>query len=221
HGQMFQPVGNLELTFNSHDNFSNYYRELDIENATTKTRYSVDGVTYTREAFTSFPDRVMVIRLSADKPGKLSFSAAFTTQHVKQEIKVSGNNELSLWGTTSDHEGVEGKVELNAISRIKTDRGNMKQADNSIHIENANSVTIFVSIASNFNNYNDISGDENQRAKDYMDKAFNKNVDDMKVAHIKAYQNYFNRVSLDLGSTEASKFPTNERLENFRNTSDP
>src|SRR5690606_32442046 len=116
---------------------------------------------------------------------------------------------------------VEGKVEFNAISRIKTDGGNMKQADNSILIENANSVTIFVSIASNFNNYNDISGDENQRAKDYMDKAFNKNVDDMKVAHIKAYQKYFNRVSLDLGSTEASKFPTNERLENFRNTSDP
>lgn len=221
HGQMFQPVGNLELTFAGHENFTNYYRELDIENATTTTRYSVDGVTYTREAFTSFPDRVMVVRLTADKPGKLSFSAMFTTQHAKQNITVNGNNELSLWGTTSDHEGVEGKVEFNALSRIKTDGGSMKQTDNSIVIENANSVTIFVSIASNFNNYNDISGDENQRAKDYMDNAFNKNVDDMKAAHIKAYQNYFNRVSLDLGSTEASKFPTNERLENFRNTSDP
>src|SRR5690606_1820834 len=207
--------------FTGHENYSNYYRELDIENATTTTRYTVDGVTYTRDAFTSFPDRVMVVRLTADKPGKLSFSAAFTTQHTKQDIKVNVNNELSLWGTTSDHEGVEGKVEFNALSRVKTDGGSMKQIDNTIAIENANSVTIFVSIASNFNNYNDISGDENQRAKDYMDKAFNKNVDDMKAEHIKAYQNYFNRVTLDLGTTEASKFPTNERLENFRNQSDP
>ena len=81
HGQMFQPVGNLELTFTGHENYSDYYRELDIENAITKTTYIVDGVTYTREAFTSFPDRVMVIRLSADKPNKLSFSAALTSQH--------------------------------------------------------------------------------------------------------------------------------------------
>src|SRR5690606_13863723 len=90
HGQMFQPVGNLELTFTGHENYTNYYRELDIEKAIAKTHYTVDGVTYTREAFTSFPDRVMVIRLSADKPGKVSFSAAITTQHVKQEIKVNG-----------------------------------------------------------------------------------------------------------------------------------
>jgi alpha-L-fucosidase 2 len=221
HGQMFQPVGNLELTFTGHENYSNYYRELDIANATTTTRYTVDGTTYTREAFTSFPDRVMVVRLTADKPGKLTFSAAFTTQHVKQEIKVNGNNELSLWGTTSDHEGVEGKVEFNALGRIKTDGGSVKQLDNSIFIENANAVTIFVSIASNFNSYNDISGDENQRAKDYMDKAFDKNVDAMTAEHIKAYQKYFNRVTLDLGTTDASKLPTNERLENFRNTSDP
>ncbi|WP_111308214.1 glycoside hydrolase family 95 protein [Confluentibacter sediminis] len=221
HGQMFQPVGNLELTFAGHENYSNYYRELDIENAIAKTTYTVDGVTYVREAFTSFPDRVMVVRLSADKPEKISFSASLTTQHVKQKIKINGNNELSLWGTTSDHEGVEGKVEFNALARIKTNGGNMSHTDNSVDIKNANSVTIFISIASNFNNYHDITGDENQRAKDYMDKAFNKNYETMKAEHIAAYQDYFNRVNLDLGSTEASKLPTDERLKNFNNTEDP
>ncbi len=221
HGQMFQPVGNLELTFTGHDDYSNYYRELDIENAVTKTTYTVDGVTYTREAFTSFPDRVMVIKLSADKANKLSFSAVLTSQHIKQDIKVNGDHELSLWGTTSDHEGVEGKVEFNALARIKTDGGNMSHTDHSVDIKNANSVTIFISIASNFNNYHDITGDENQRAKDYMDKAFNKNYETMKAEHIAAYQNYFNRVKLDLGSTEASKLPTDERLKNFNNAEDP
>jgi len=221
HGQMFQPVGNLELTFAGHENYTDYYRELDIEKAIAKTTYVADGVTYTREAFTSFPDRVMVIHLSSDKPGKISFSAALTTQHVQQEIKVNGENELSLWGITSDHEGVEGKVEFNALSRIKTNGGHISHTDHTVAIENANSVLLFVSIVSNFNNYHDISGNENQRAKDYLDKAYNKNFEDMKASHIEAYQKYFNRVKLDLGVTEASKLPTNERLKNFRNTSDP
>ena len=73
HGQMFQPVGNLHLTFEGHQQFSNYRRELDIEKAVTTTTYAVGGVTYTREAFVSFPDRVIVVRLTADKANSLSF----------------------------------------------------------------------------------------------------------------------------------------------------
>ena len=221
HGQMFQPVGNLELAFDGHGNYSSYYRELDIEKAITKTTYTSNGVEYIREAFTSFPDRVMVIKLSANKPNSISLNAFLKSQHEKKEFKINSNNELSLWGTTSDHEGIEGKVEFNALARLKTEGGKITHADNILSIKNANSVLIFVSIASNFNNYYDISGDENQRAKDFLDKAFNKDYETMKSEHIAAYQNYFNRVKLDLGSTEASKLPTNERLENFRNTEDP
>ena len=221
HGQMFQPVGNLELAFDGHGNYSNYYRELNIEKAITKTTYTSNGVEYIREAFTSFPDRVMVIKLSTNKPNSISLTAFLTSQHEKKEFKINSNNELSLWGTTSDHEGIEGKVEFNALARLKLEGGQITHAGDTLSIENANSVLIFVSIASNFNNYNDISGDENQRAKDYLDKAFNKDYETMKSEHIAAYQNYFNRVKLDLGSTEASKLPTNERLENFRNTEDP
>ncbi len=221
HGQKFQPVGNLELTFDGHTDYSDYYRELDIEKAITKTSYKLDGVTYTREAFTSFADRVMAIRLSADTPNKISFSTEFTTQHNKQEIKVNGDNELSLWGTTSDHEGFEGKVEFNALAKIKIDGGSLKQKDNSVAIERANSVLIFVSIASNFNNYQNISGDEEERAKEYLEKAFNKDFETLKSEHITAYQKYFNRVQLDLGPTEASKFPTDERLKSFKDVSDP
>lgn len=101
HGQMFQPVGNLELSFPDQQNYSSYYRELDIENAVAKTVYKVNGVTYTREVFASFPDRVIVVRISADKPGQLSFTAGFTSEHKKQKITVNKNNELSLWGTAS------------------------------------------------------------------------------------------------------------------------
>ena len=221
HGQMFQPVGNLELSFSDQQDFKEYYRELDIEKAVTKTSYKVDGITYTREAFMSFPDRVLVIKLSAGKAGKLSFTAAFTSQHKKQEITVNGNNELSLSGTTSDHEGIEGKVKFNALAKIKIQGGSIKTVGNSIKIEGADSVLIYVSIASNFINYNDISGNENEIAKSFLDKVSDKNYDKMKQAHIAYYQKYFTRVKLDLGTTVTSKLPTDERLANFRNVSDP
>src|SRR6188768_3156584 len=78
HGQKFEPVGSLQLAFTGHENFSNYSRELDIERAVTKTSYTVGDVTYTREALASFPDRVVVMRLTASKPGSISFTAFFT-----------------------------------------------------------------------------------------------------------------------------------------------
>jgi alpha-L-fucosidase 2 len=221
HGQMFQPVGNLELHFSDQQNFTDYYRELDIEKAVAKTTYKVNGITYTREAFTSFPDRVLVIKLSADKPGKLSFTADFTSQHKKQEITVSGTDELSLSGTTSDHEGVEGKVKFNALAKFKVKGGSINTTGNSIHIEGADSVLIYVSIATNFINYKDISGNEKKLSKSYLNKAFDKNYDKMKQAHIAQYQKYFKRVMLNLGTSTASKVPTDERLANFRNISDP
>ncbi|WP_348823127.1 glycoside hydrolase family 95 protein [Flavobacterium aestuarii] len=221
HGQMFQPVGNLELSFSNQQNYTDYYRELDIEKAIAKTVYKVNGITYTREAFTSFPDRVLVIRFSADKPGELSFTAAFTSQHKKQKLEVNANNELSLWGTTSDHEGVEGKVNFNALARFKVDGGSVHHTDSSIKIEKANSVVIYVAIATNFVNYKDISGKESELAKSFLDKAFNKNFDKMKTSHVANYQKYFKRVTLDLGSTEESKLPTDQRLANFRDVLDP
>ncbi|MWB93124.1 glycoside hydrolase family 95 protein [Flavobacterium sp. GA093] len=221
HGQMFQPVGNLELDFSNQQGYTDYYRELDIEKAVTKTVYKKAGVTYTREAFMSFPDRVLVIQLSANKPGKLSFTAAFTSQHKKQTLSVTGNNEISLSGTTSDHEGVEGKVKFNALARFKVKGGRVNAAGNSVKIEGADTVVIYVSIASNFINYQDISGDENEIAKSFLDKASDKSYNKMKKDHIAYYQKFFNRVSLDLGKTAASKLPTDERLANFRNVSDP
>ena len=78
-----------------------------------------------------------------------------------------------------------------------------------------------VSIATNFNSYNDLSGDEMQRARAYLDTAFEKNYEQLKADHIKKYQTLFNRVVLDFGSTDAEKHPTDERLANFRNTNDP
>ena len=221
HGQMFQPVGSLQLAFNGHDNYTNYYRELDIERAVTKTSYTVEDVTYTRESLASFPDRVIVMRLTASKPGSISFTASFSTPQPKALIKTTAAKELTITGATMDHEGVKGLVKFKGIARIKLEGGTLTSNDTSLTIRNANAATIFISIATSFNNYNDISADENKRAADYLNKAYPKSFAAILPAHIAVYQKYFNRVKLDLGSTDAGDLPTDERLKNFNATNDP
>src|SRR4030095_9650298 len=92
--------------------------------------------------------------------------------------------------------------------------------DTSLTIKNANAVTIYISIATNFKNVSDISADENKRAADYLNKAYSRSFAAILPAHIAAYQKYFNRVKLDLGITNAANLPTDERLKNFNSTND-
>jgi len=226
HGQMFQPVGNLQLTFEGHENYANYYRELDIERAVTKTTYQVAGVTYTREVLASFPDRVIIVQLTASKPGQLSFTASFSTPQTGATIQITPARELTLAGTTSDHEGVKGLVKFKGIAKIKTQGGSLTANDTTLTVKGASTATIYVSIATNFNNYKDVSGDEAARASAYLNKAYPKSFAAILAPHVAAYQTYFNRVKLDLSATdsrsaEAARLPTDQRLRSFRTTNDP
>lgn len=221
HGQMFQPVGSLHLAFEGHENYTDFHRELDIEKAVSKTSYKVGNVIYTREAFASFAERVIVMRLTASEPGSLSFTAHYSTPQKKSAFATTKAKDLSITGTTSDHEGVPGKVEFTGLTRIKLDGGSLIANDTSLTVKNADSATIYISIATNFNNYQDISGDADKRAVSYLKKASRKRYSAMLEAHIAAYQKYYNRVKLDLGTTAAADQPTDERLKNFRNTNDP
>jgi alpha-L-fucosidase 2 len=221
HGQMFEPLGELRLAFEGQNNYTNYYRELDIGKAIAKTTYDVNGITYTREVLASSPDRVVVVHLTASKPGSLSFSAFYATQQPKAKISVASPNQLVIAGTTIDHETVPGMVRFKGIAQVKPVGGTVSTTDTSIVVSGANEATIYISVATNFNNYKDISGDENSRANEYLSKAVVKNFDAIAKAHTVAYQKYFNRVKLDLGTTDATKLPTDERLKNFAKTTDP
>jgi alpha-L-fucosidase 2 len=221
HGQMFEPAGELNLSFPNQENYTDYYRELNIEKAVTKTTYKIGDVTYTRESLASFPDRVIVVHLTASKANSISFTAFYTTPQPKVEVKTIQSKQLTFAGTTIDHETVKGMVRYKGIAEFKTSGGSLSSTDTSIIVKNANEVTIYISIATNFNNYLDLSGNENESAASYLTKAISKSFAEIQKAHIAAYQKYFNRVKLDLGVTEAANFPTNERLKNFNSTFDP
>jgi alpha-L-fucosidase 2 len=221
HGQMFQPVGSLELAFPGHVNYSNYYRELDIERAVARTTYTVGNVTYTREAFASLPDRVIVVNLTASRPQSISLIAKISSPQPNSKVSVVPPNELSISGVTVSHEGVEGKVRFKGIVRFKAQGGSVVYSDSTIEYRNADAVSAYISVATNFINYNDIGADENTLAAGYLNAAYSKPYARMLKTHVGAYQKYFNRVKLGLGTSDAVKLPVNERLKNFNSTLDP
>ena len=221
-GMPYQTVGTLHLDFEGISKYDDYYRDLDIEKAIATTRFTANGVTYVRETFTSFPDRLLVIRLTASKKRSISFTAHYTTPYTENtERCISSRNELQLNGKANDHEGIEGKVRFTALTRIENNGGTLKAtSDSTLQVKNANSVVLYVSIGTNFINYKDVSGDALKTARQYMKQA-GKNYTKRKEAHIAAYQKYFNRVSLDLGSNSQVKKPTDQRVKEFSSTADP
>lgn len=172
-GMPYQTVGTLHLDFEGISKYDDYYRNLDIEKAIATTRFTANGVTYVRETFTSFPDRLLVIRLTASKKRSISFTAHYTTPYTENtERRISSRNELQLNGKANDHEGIEGKVRFTALTRIENNGGTLKAtSDSTLQVKNANSVVLYVSIGTNFINYKDVSGDALKTARQYMKQA--------------------------------------------------
>jgi len=105
HGMPYQTAGNLRLNFDGHDDYTGFYRELDIERAVATTRYTVKGINFTREIFASFPNEVIVVRLTADKPGAINFSATLDRQG-NVDVSTVGDDMLQMTGITSSHDTV-------------------------------------------------------------------------------------------------------------------
>jgi alpha-L-fucosidase 2 len=221
HGQMYQPVGNLLLKFPGHAQYSNYRRELDIEEAIARTTYEVNGVRYTRTVFASLPAQVIVVRLTAAEAGKLSFTAALSTLQKKATRKAN-SRELIINGTTAGHEGVEGgKVQFNGIARIVTDGTITQAADSAITVSNAATATIYISMATNFVNYNDLSADAVKCSQQYLATAAQKSYPQLLKEHSAAYRKFYDRVKINLGTSEAVNLPTDVRLKQFATGNDP
>ena len=216
----YQPVGNLQLHFPGHEQAENYYRELDLENAVTKTSYTVKGIKFTRVAFASIPDQLIVVRLTADHPAAISFTATLSSPQ-RSSVTLKENNQLSLNGISTDKDGVRGQVKFEVLSKITADGGHIAATDTAVVVTAANTVTIYISIATNVVSYKDISADEKKRAEAYLAKGMNKSYSTLLKNHQSAYQKYFNRVKLNLGITGAASKPTDERIKEFAAGNDP
>lgn len=219
-GMMYQPVGDLKLDFAGHEHFSDYYRELNLEDAVASSSYKVNGITYSRSVFVSLPSQLIVMKLSSDRPNSITFDASLVSAHKSTSI-VKNSDELCLSGISSDKDGVPGKVKFLSIAKIKNEGGSLSSSDGKISVNGANTVIIYISIATNFVNYKDISADEEKRARTYLYNALNAKYDKLLREHVIAYQKFFKRVNINLGVTEAANQPTDLRVKAFANGNDP
>ncbi len=220
-GMPYQTVGSLCLDFDIIGDCYDYYRELDIDRAVATTRFSAGGVTYIRQAFVSFDEQLLIVRLTASKRGSISFLARYDTPFTSGVSRFSAGSELRLDGRADDHEGIEGKVRFTAIARIESAGGKIAaSADGSVQVRHADEVILRVSIGTNFRNYKDVSGDAVATARAYLDHATASFPASLR-RHEACYRRYFRRVSLDLGRTPQADKPTDVRLGEFAAESDP
>ncbi len=222
HGMPYQTLGSLKLTFPGHENYTNYYRELDLEKAVASSRYELDGVKYETSLFSSFSDQVIVVRIKANKPGSVTFSATMERPKPSQvSVTTNGNDELIMSGTPGEFEKLPGSVKFQSKVKIVAKGGKVSATESSMNVAKADEVTLYISMATNFLNYHDLSANAEERVNDYLRKAMKKSYDQVLKDHVTDFGKYFNRVKIDLGVTPAAKSPTNVRLAEFARGNDP
>ena len=218
-GQEYMPAGSLKMVFPDTHPVDEYYRELNISEAVCRVKYKAGGVEFRREYFTSFPDQLLVIKMTASCKGSISFFAAMDSP-MNHKVEVD-KGSIIMHEKGKDLEGIPGKIEGCVIARIEPRGGKITENGNQIEITDADEVYIYLSIATNFNKYNDISGDAEAKAQEYLSQAAGKSYDNMLKEHKAFYKQYFDRMTLDLGTTAQATKPTDRRIAEFPTTDDP
>lgn len=218
HGMPYQTFGDLKLSFPGHTNYTNYYRELNLDEAKATVTYSLNGVNYKREYITSFTDQLVLIRISADKPGAVSFNAALSTSHNDPVIRSEANS-ISLEAVSDTHEKLKGKVKFKGEAVFNHKGGTVFSRDGVLSVQAADEVLILVSIATNFNNYQDINGDQIARCKEYLKNAANINFNEAQASHLKFYQKFYDRVKLEIAGN-SKNLPTDQLVADYANSED-
>jgi alpha-L-fucosidase 2 len=216
HQMAYQPFGDIRLHFPGHDAAADYRRDLDLDTAVAAVRYRVGDVTYERRAFSSHPDQVIVVRLTAEKPGRVSFTARMDSPHKSAEMRAVGNDQVALVGTVA-----AGGMKFEARLRVVAERGKATVGADGITVEGADAATLLLAAATNFKNYHDTSADPAARCEATMKAVAGKTFDALLKAHVADHQKLFRRVALDVGKTDAAALPTNERLKAAGREDDP
>ncbi|MDR0430959.1 MAG: glycoside hydrolase family 95 protein [Tannerellaceae bacterium] len=228
--QAYQPLGDLRLFFLDIDNYEtrSYYRDLNMETGVTTVSFVYDGVTYKREAYVSYPDNVMVVKITADKPGRISFDAwldSYFEDNTKAEpgkLVLDGVWEGPLpkyWLIAPvDGKGMKFQTVLKAVN----EGGESGVAKNKLTIRKANSVTLLLTAATSHVNYKDISGDPAASNRKIMDNIAGKSYDTLYKRHVDAFSSLMGRVHLSVGDKKLNEKPINERIRAVQEgTDDP
>jgi alpha-L-fucosidase 2 len=214
--KVYQPFGDVRLIFPASARLSSFRRELDLDSAVASVEYEADGIRFKREIFASYPDQSIAWRISADKPGQVTFTARLDSPHPGTRRSVTDGNQLELVGQV-EPEGLRFAARL----RIAAHGGTLSAKTDCLEIANADSVLITLAAATSFKNYRDISADPGSRCDVVLKRTARKPFETALKDHLADYQALFRRVRLDLGETGSADLPTDERLKNLSRKADP
>jgi alpha-L-fucosidase 2 len=218
----YQTAGDLALSFPGIASFDHYRRELRLDTAIARTTFTSAGAAFTREAFASPVDQVIVLRLTSDTPGRIDVDVTLTPPDGAK-TEVEGDGTLVTRGKGRSEAGIEGalkyevRAEVLAASGLR--RGSM--SPNRVSVRNADSVVILVSAATSYKSYRDVTGDPTSATATQIARARAKTFDALLADHVAEHRRLFGRVSIDLGRTDASRLPTDERARESAGVDDP
>ncbi|HDT14567.1 MAG TPA: glycoside hydrolase family 95 protein [Candidatus Aminicenantes bacterium] len=228
--QKYQSLGNLVLGFPDAGEIADYRHELDLDAAVDATSYTAGGVRYTRQVFASPVDQVLVVRIAADRPGRVSLRAQLRgerneahSNYATDYFRMDGAppDGLVLRGKSADYLGIEGRLRYEARLKGLPEGGAMMVGEDELVITGADAVTLLVAAATNFVSYKDVSGDPAARVSASIDGAAGKPFEALLEAHLREHRRLFRRVEISLPSGPASDLPTAERIKAFDGTNDP
>ena len=189
-----------------------YRRELDLDQAVARVTYTSDGVHFTREVFASHPQGVLVMRLTADRPGKLGFLLRYDAGRLPCQQRVEGDNTLLADGRAfGPHSDGKCGVTFRALFRVLPEAGFVRGDRDKLLVASADAATVIVALNTDFG-----GRDPAALCASQMAAAQEKGWQRLRAEHVADHQRLFRRVSLDLGGQQATGQPTDTRLEAAR-----
>ncbi|HEX4084489.1 MAG TPA: glycoside hydrolase family 95 protein, partial [Chthoniobacteraceae bacterium] len=198
----------------------NYYRSLDMRDGIATTAYTEEGVAYRREMFASVGAGVLVLRLTADHPGRISFHA-MARDDYGGTVSAEGQDTLLVSGTEPSKNGIPAALHYQKRIKVIAEGGTVSASNGGLIVANANAVTMLIAIRTNFVTYKDVGGDPVARTRDEIASAANRSYDDLRKAQLADQHQYYDRLSLNLGQATTLDLPTDERIRRFDQTNDP
>ena len=221
----YQPFGDIILNFHHEGQVKDYTRGLDLNNGVSWVGYRQGEVVYQRQVFASYPDQTIFVLLHAERDGALNFDVSLETLHQEAGITTEPGLVV-LQGKVSDYKKYNGRTYPSALefeSRMKIiyHDGGVIQYDDRLEVKQASRVVLALTAATNYVKYNDISGDPSAICQENLTALSSKNPQDFIQRHLDDYRSLFNRVDINLGTTEAMLQMTDDRVINFNNGNDP
>ena len=220
----YETVGDLLLEFPTNAAVENYRRDLNLDTAVAGVSYQADGIRFKREIFSSPVDEVIVIRLTADQPGQISFTAGMKTPQ-QATVQAETGDALVMNGVNGSAEGIRSALKFQARVRVLAQGGKVSAGADTLSVARADSATLLIAIATSYKNFKDVSGNPETVTRRQIAAAGRKyaagGMNRMLAEHIAAHQKLFRRVELNLGETDSMSLPTDERVAHFAEGKDP